>query len=143
MKLTGHSCHHERLRSPAAYPRCWADVAGGRGKQQDDKEVAYGRAGAAEFLASLSVLDIHKFLPKTFLEGPGLVVVLLELEASVKSTGKRIVEEDEVHIWYFDDKNRVTRFRHRVDTQQHLAAYRGAYHGAAQQGVSGLLLSSD
>ena len=86
----------------------------------------HGRAGAAEFLASLSVLDIHKFLPKTFLEGPGLVVVLLELEATVKSTGKRIVEEDEVHIWYFDDKNRVTRFRHRADTQQHLAAYRGA-----------------
>jgi uncharacterized protein len=86
----------------------------------------HGRAGAAEFFASLSVLDIHKFLPKTFLEGPDLVVVLLELEASVKSTGKRIVEEDEVHIWYFDDKYRVTRFRHRVDTQQHLAAYRGA-----------------
>ncbi len=86
----------------------------------------HGRAGAAEFFASLSTLDIHTFVPKTFLEGPDLVVVLLELEASVKSTGKRIVEEDEVHIWYFDDENRVTRFRHRVDTQQHLAAYRGA-----------------
>ena len=86
----------------------------------------HGRAGAAEFFASLSALDIHKFVPKRFLEGPDLVVVLLELEASVKSTGKRIVEEDEVHIWYFDDKHRVTRFRHRVDTQQHLAAYRGA-----------------
>jgi ketosteroid isomerase-like protein len=86
----------------------------------------HGRAGAAEFFASLSALEIHTFIPKRFLEGPDLVVVLLELEASVKSTGKRIVEEDEVHIWYFDDKNRVTRFRHRVDTQQHLAAYRGA-----------------
>lgn len=85
-----------------------------------------GRSGATEFFASLSALDIHKFVPKTFLDGPDLVVVLLELEASVKSTGKRIVEEDEVHIWYFDDKSRVTRFRHRVDTQQHLEAYRGA-----------------
>jgi len=84
-----------------------------------------GRAGAAEFFASLSSLEIHKFVPKTLLEGPGVVVVLLELEASVKATGKRIVEEDEVHIWYLDDKHRVTRFRHRVDTQQHLAAYRG------------------
>ena len=86
----------------------------------------HGRAGAAEFFASLSALEIHKFVPKTLLEGPGVVVVLLELEASVKTTGKRIVEEDEVHIWYFDDKHRVTRFRHRADTQQHLAAYRGA-----------------
>jgi ketosteroid isomerase-like protein len=86
----------------------------------------HGRAGAAEFFASLSALEIHKFVPKMLLEGPGVVVGLLELEASVKATGKRIVEEDEVHIWYFDDKHRVTRFRHRVDTQQHLAAYRGA-----------------
>jgi hypothetical protein len=26
MKLTGHCWHHGRLWSPAAYPRCWADV---------------------------------------------------------------------------------------------------------------------
>ena len=85
-----------------------------------------GRAGAAEFFSSLSALEIEKFVPKRFLEGPDLVVVLLDLEAKVKATGKRILDEDYVHIWYFDEKNRVTRFRHRADTQQHLAAYRGA-----------------
>jgi hypothetical protein len=86
----------------------------------------HGRAGAADFFSSLGALEIQEFVPKTLLEGPGVVVVLLELEAIVKATGKRIVEKDEVHTWYFDDKHRVTRFRHRVDTQQHLAAYRGA-----------------
>lgn len=85
-----------------------------------------GRAGAAGFFSSLSALEIEKFEPKAFLEGPGLVVVLLDLEAKVKATGRRIVEEDEVHIWYFDEASRVTRFRHRADTQQHLAAFRGA-----------------
>jgi hypothetical protein len=30
-------------------------------------------------------------------------VALLEPEASVKATGGRIVEDDEAHIWYFDD----------------------------------------
>ena len=85
-----------------------------------------GRAGAGEFFSSLSALDISKFVPKRFFEGPDLVVVLLDLEATVKANGRRIREEDEVHIWYFDEKNRVTRFRHRADTQQHLAACRGA-----------------
>ena len=89
-------------------------------------ETRHGRAGAGEFFSSLSALDISKFVPKRFFEGPDLVVVLLDLEATVKANGRRIREEDEVHIWYFDEKNRVTRFRHRADTQQHLAAYRGA-----------------
>lgn len=85
-----------------------------------------GRAQAADFFQSLAALDIQKFAPKTFLEAPGLVVVLLDLEAVVKATGKRIVEEDEIHIWHFDGSGLVTRFRHRADTQQHLAALRGA-----------------
>lgn len=92
-----------------------------------------GRAGAAEFFSSLSALEIEKFVPKAFFEGQGVVVVLLDLEAKVRATGWRIVEEDEVHIWYFDEASRVTRFRHRADTQQHLTAYRGAREGAAQQ----------
>jgi ketosteroid isomerase-like protein len=83
-----------------------------------------GRAGAAEFFSSLAGLEITKFAPKTFLEAPGVVVVLLDLEGVVKATGKRIVEEDEVHIWHFDAAGKVARFRHRADTQQHLAAVR-------------------
>lgn len=84
-----------------------------------------GRAGASEFFASLAALEITRFVPKTFLEKANIVVALVDLDATVKATGKRIQEEDEVHIWYFDENNRVTRFRHRVDTQQHLAAFRG------------------
>ena len=38
-----------------------------------------GRAGAAEFFSTLSALEIEKFVPKSFFEGPGLVVVLLDL----------------------------------------------------------------
>jgi uncharacterized protein len=63
-------------------------------------------------------------VPRVFLEAPGLVVALIDLEAIVRATGRRIVEEDEARIWYLDQASRVTRFRHRVDTQQQLAAYR-------------------
>jgi ketosteroid isomerase-like protein len=51
-------------------------------------------------------------------------------EASVRSTGRRIVEEDEVHIWHFDRAGKVTRFRHRADTHQHAAAYAAKSSGA-------------
>ena len=82
-----------------------------------------GRAQVAEFFQALAAIEIHKFQPKTFLEVGSLVVVLVDLEATVRVTGRRIIEEDEVHLWHFDSGGQVNRFRHRVDTQQHWAAY--------------------
>ena len=84
-----------------------------------------GKAGAAEFFASLGELDIQKFVPKALLESNGLVVALVDVEATVKATGRRFVEEDEVHLWHFDEAGRVIRFRHRVDTHQQVEAWRG------------------
>jgi ketosteroid isomerase-like protein len=84
-----------------------------------------GRDGAAAFFSSLGEIQIQKFTPKAFLDGGGLVVVLVDIEFTVKVTGKRVVAEDKVHIWHFDHQGKVARFRHRVDTQQHVLAYRG------------------
>jgi hypothetical protein len=81
-----------------------------------------GKAGAGEFFQSLAAIEIQKFVPKTILEGDGVVVSLVELEFTVKATGRRVVEEDEVHIWYFGRDGLVSRFRHRVDTFRHEAA---------------------
>lgn len=78
-----------------------------------------GRQGAAEFFSALGQIQIERFLPKVFLaEGP-VVVVLVDIEFTVKSTGKKVIEEDEVHLWHFDSEGKVVRFRHRVDTHQH------------------------
>ena len=52
----------------------------------------------------------------------GVRPVLIDLEGTVRSTKLRVVEEDEVHIWHFDPKGKVSRFRHRADTFQHWAA---------------------
>jgi ketosteroid isomerase-like protein len=85
-----------------------------------------GREGAGEFFASLGALDFHRFTLKAIVEGEGgLVVALVDAEFTVKATGKRVVEEDEAHVWYFDDRGRAVRFRHRVDTHQHERAWRG------------------
>lgn len=85
-----------------------------------------GREGAGDFFAAVAAtLEITKFVPKQLIEGAGgLVLGLVDLEARVKATGRPIHEEDEVHIWYLNAAHKVTRFRHRVDTQQHVEACR-------------------
>ena len=40
----------------------------------------------------------------------GNVVVPIDVVLVVNATGRRIAEEDEVHIWHFDTKGRVIRF---------------------------------
>jgi uncharacterized protein len=82
-----------------------------------------GRSEVAQFFEALQGLEFHTFQPKAFLSEGNLVVALIDVEATVKATGKRFVEEDLVHIWYFDLQGQVTRYRHRVDTHQHLKAY--------------------
>jgi ketosteroid isomerase-like protein len=84
-----------------------------------------GRQEVPKFFEALGTsLEFHRFVPKTFLESDDVVVVLIDLEATVKATGRRILEEDEAHIWHFEG-GQVVRFRHRADSHQHLVAYQG------------------
>jgi ketosteroid isomerase-like protein len=82
-----------------------------------------GRANVGLFFQSLAAVDIHRFEVKKLLESDNLVVSLVELEATVRKTGRRVIETDEVHIWYFNTAGLVAKFRHRVDTHQHWTAY--------------------
>lgn len=85
-----------------------------------------GREGVVAFLGSLlENVELQRFAPKLFLEGDGVVVVLLDLEGVVRRTGRVIAEEDEVHVWRLGPDGRVARFRHALDSAQHQAAWRG------------------
>jgi ketosteroid isomerase-like protein len=85
-----------------------------------------GRAGAAAFFQAVGEnLEFSHFAPRTFLEGPGIVAVLVDVDATVRKTGRPIVERDEVHLWHFDAAGRVVRFRHAPDTAQNQAAWNG------------------
>ena len=84
-----------------------------------------GRPQVAGFFQALAAVDIQRFQPTTFLESGNVVVVLIQLDAVVRATGRSVAEEDEVHIWHFDDAGRVSRFRHRADTHRHWQAYKG------------------
>jgi hypothetical protein len=77
------------------------------------------------FFESLGGADFQKFMPKEFIDGGNVVLALVDVELTVKATGKRIVEEDEMHLWRFNDRGEVARFRHGVDTHQHHVACAG------------------
>jgi ketosteroid isomerase-like protein len=84
----------------------------------------WGKQGVAEFLASLADLRFENFQPKTFLDSGNLVVVVLDVAGAVVSTGQRITEEDQIHLWHFNKDGQVERFRHRTDTLQAQRAVR-------------------
>lgn len=88
-------------------------------------EPRHGRNEAAKFFESLAVIEIHSFVPKAILEGEKLVVAVVDITFTVKKTGKKVVEQDEAHIWRFNDAGKVVRFRHCSDTNQHMQAFRG------------------
>jgi len=77
------------------------------------------------FEALLSRVEMNVFEPRHFLADGKLVVDLIDVEFTVKATGKRVVEPDAVHIWRFDDQGLVKRFRHRVDAWQSVQALKG------------------
>src|SRR5262245_21721900 len=87
-----------------------------------------GRAAVGGFFESLAAIEIHKFVPKAIMDvlivDKPVVVSLVDLEATVRATGRRWLEEDEVHIWHFDANGKVRRFRHRVDTHQTWLAFK-------------------
>ncbi len=88
-----------------------------------------GREEVPRFFEALGALEIRRFEPHTFLTSGDTVVALVNFEAVAKATGGRIREEDEAHIWHFRN-GKVSRFRHCVDTHQHLQAYQGQREAA-------------
>jgi ketosteroid isomerase-like protein len=81
-----------------------------------------GRDGVGAFFGSLATVDFTKFVPTALLESGNIVVALIDVEFTVKATGKSVKQLDEAHIWRFGPDGKVVNFRHRVDTHaQHVA----------------------
>ena len=82
-----------------------------------------GRSEVAGFFENLGALNFDKFVPKEILETDGLVVALVDVELTVKANGKRVAEEDEIHVWRFNDAGKVARFKEGLDSYAHHIAY--------------------
>jgi len=84
-----------------------------------------GRDAVAGFFEALGLLEITKFNPHTFLESGDTVVALIDLDGTVKATGKSIADSEEIHIWHFASDGKVARYRH-GDRHLHHTAYKGS-----------------
>ena len=81
-----------------------------------------GRAGAAEFFQCIATdLRVRDFQVLSILTGPHQVAAEITIDADVPGTAGRI-QDEEMHLWTFDNEGKVRRFRHYVDTAKHLAA---------------------
>lgn len=79
-----------------------------------------GHAHVVEFLTSLAtVTAVESASPGRILAEDDLVISLFNITLTVKATGKKIVERDEPHVWWFNAEGKVSRFRHGADTHQH------------------------
>jgi ketosteroid isomerase-like protein len=85
-----------------------------------------GRAQVAGFFQALSALDFQVFAPLKIFGDERFAISMVQLEATVRATGRQIIEPAEVHIWHFDDRGLVARFRHAADTWQQAQALQPA-----------------
>lgn len=85
----------------------------------------HGRDQVPRFFEALfSSVEMNVFKPKMFFADGLTVVDLVDVECTVRATGKRIIEPDAVHIWRLNARGLVQRFRHRADTWQSAMALR-------------------
>ena len=112
---------------PAILTRLADDVDWGYGRGPSDVPWLQRRRAheaVAGFFESLGGLDFHNFAPKELLESDGVVVALVDVDFTVKATGRRVTEEDEVHVWRFNTDGKVSRFKEGLDSLAHQLAYK-------------------
>lgn len=112
---------------PALLDAVADDVDWGREIQAPDGKVVphliHGGkdAAVAYFTAVGETMDFHLFAPRLFAESGDTVVVVLDLEMTVRPTGTRIAF-DEVHEFTVRD-GKIVRYRPHLDTAQLIEAY--------------------
>ena len=85
-----------------------------------------GKDGVAGFFQAVAEnLEFHSFEPRNILEGGNQVAATIAFDATAKPTGDRF-QDEEIHLWTFDDAGKVVGMRHYVDTAKHIKAAKGA-----------------
>ena len=87
------------------------------------------RNGKAEvpgfFGALMENAVLTTFEPRNFLAGGDEVAVVVRYAMEVKSTGRALPEDTEIHLWTFGADGKIVRFAHVVDRHAQWAAYNG------------------
>ena len=81
-----------------------------------------GRDHVASFFTELQGFSVNGFDVRAIVGDGEWVVALIAVDLVWNDTGRRIVEDGEVHVWRFDKTGMVKSMRHAVDTRQHAHA---------------------
>ena len=77
-----------------------------------------GKLGALEFFKKIGAFQIHKFKVLSLMAGENQVAAEIVIDMTVP-TGKRF-QDEEIHLWTFNEETKIIRFRHYVDTAKHI-----------------------
>jgi ketosteroid isomerase-like protein len=111
----------ERLADDVAWDD-WADNFAQR-SEVPHMAARRGRSEVTEFFTLLASYTVLAFDVRDII-GTGRQVVA-EVRAAFALPGGGRFDDEELHLWTFDDEGRVVRFRHYADTAKHIAAAGG------------------
>jgi ketosteroid isomerase-like protein len=89
-----------------------------------------GPAGVAEFFAVVGGLQMNDFQVLDMVAGERQVAVEVMIDFTTASGGRS--RDEELHLWTFNEQQKVVRMRHYVDTAKHIAAFDGEDTQASQ-----------
>jgi ketosteroid isomerase-like protein len=88
-----------------------------------------GKDGVAGFFQAIAEnLEFHSFEPRNLMEGGNQVAATIRIDATVMPTGERF-QDEEIHLWTFDDAGKIVGLRHYADTAKHIKAAKGSPAG--------------
>jgi hypothetical protein len=82
-----------------------------------------GPAGVADFFTAVGQFNIHRFEVLAMFAGGDKVAVEVLMEATAPGGGRFC--DEELHLYTVNERGKVTRMRHYIDTAKHIAANRG------------------
>ena len=80
-----------------------------------------GPGEVAEFFNIVGNFEVQEFSVVGLMEGGNQVVAEVVIEVTDRASGAHYRDE-ELHLWTFDDRRKVTRLRHYTDTAKQIAA---------------------
>ena len=80
-----------------------------------------GPGEVAEFFNIVGNFEVQEFSVVGLMEGGNQVVAEVVIEVTDRVSGAHYRDE-ELHLWTFDDRGKVTRLRHYTDTAKQIAA---------------------